>query len=149
MSYKGAEEALNDLWVEEKLTQHAPFDTISAGLTGRVFNRVAPATAEFPYIVYQSQTPPNVVRGVGDAEVMVDTIYIVKAIAQGSDYSALVPVANAIRTALVSANGEVITGAVGTVFTCQYERGFSLVENEQTKQFRHLGGEFRIQAQAA
>lgn len=147
--FHGAEEAMVDTWVRSKLEAHAAFDTISPGLTGRIHNRLAPEGTDFPYIVFQAQTPPEVVRGVGFEEVMVDTIYIVKAIAQGTDFLALAPVASAIRTALTSPNGETVTTGIGTVFTSRYERSFSMVENEQTKQFRHLGGEFRIQAQAA
>lgn len=147
--YNGSEEAMCDKWVKFRLNGHSAFDAISAGLSGRVYNRIAPATTKYPYIVFQAQTPPRVVRGVGDAEVMVDTLYVVKAIAQGTDFEALAPVATAIRTALVAANGEAIPDGAGSVFTCRFEQSFSMVESEQSQQFRHLGGEFRIQAQAA
>lgn len=147
--FKGAEEAMIDRWVKSRLNAHTAFNVISAGLATRVFNRLAPAAASYPFIVFQAQSPPMVIRGVGPAEVMVDTIYVVKAIAQGNDFDALAPVASAIRDALLSDNGEAITGAIGTIFTCRYERAFSLTEADQDNQFRHLGGEFRIQAQAA
>jgi hypothetical protein len=118
-------------------------------LSTRVFNEVAGDDASYPFIVYQCQDPPEVVRGVGSAEVMVDTIYIVKAIAQGTSDVVLAPVASAIRDALVSNNGEEIVGGIGTIFTCHYLRQFRMSTVEQGSQFRHLGGAYRIQARAA
>jgi hypothetical protein len=145
--YHGAEEALIDEWVRLKLTNHTAFNVLFTGLTGRVFNRYAPSGTTYPYIIFQAQTPPDVVRGVGDAEVMVDTIYIVKAVAQADSFAPLANVAAAIRTAMVYPNGDSLTG--GSIFTSRYEKQFSMVEPEATKQYRHLGGEFRIQAQAS
>jgi hypothetical protein len=146
-SYIGAEEALLDRWVESKLGAYTAFNTISPGLTSRIYNRVAPVKIPFPYIVYQTQSPPTVVRGVGPAEVMVDTMYIVKGVAQGPNYEELADVASGIRTAMVYPNGELTPG--GAIFTSRYEMQFSMTEVEGTQQWRHLGGQFRIQAQAS
>ena len=151
MSYVGAESTMIDIWIENRLkTVHASvLNALSTGLAQRVFSDLAAPDAIYPYIVYQQQVQPEVVRGVGSAEVMVDTIYIVKAIAQGTSDSALAPVAAAIHNALVSNNGEVIIGGIGTIFTCHRKSQFKLVTAEQGSQFRHLGGAYRIQAQAA
>lgn len=150
MTYNGAEQAMIDVWVEDKLTSHAAFNSLGFGtLTDRVFNAWAPDGTQFPYIIFQAQSPPEVVRGVGDAEVMVSTIYVVKAVAQGSNFNTIAPVAGEIRTALVTPNGEAITGSIGTIFTCFYEKQVSMTQPVATQQFRHLGGEFTIQAQPA
>ena len=147
MTYKGAEIVMISQWIKDRLEAYTDLDTISTGLTSRVFDDVAPSGATYPFIVYQVQSAPEVVRGVGSEEVMVDTVYVVKAIAQGTDSSALAPVAEAIRTALHEPTGEAVFG--GNILMCRYERSFSMKEVESTKQFRHLGGEFRIQAQAS
>lgn len=151
MSFFGAEGPMIDTWIEEKLmvTSSGALEALSTGLSSRVYPDVAPSTAAYPFIVYQQQTPPEVIRGVGSAEVMVDTIYVVKAINQGTSDAALAPVANAIRDALVFNNGEGIVGGIGTIFTSHYVRAFRMSSVEQASQFRHLGGVFRIQARAA
>lgn len=136
-----------DTWVEAKLTGYTAFDGISAGLTGRIYNAYAPPDALYPFIIFQVQSPADIVRGVGTAEVLADTLYVVKAIAQGTDFSALAPVAEGIRSALVESNGVAVTG--GHIYVCRYERQFSMTEAENTKQYRHLGGEYRIQARAS
>lgn len=145
--YNGSEEAFVDEWVRQKLTGYTPFDSLYTGLTERVFDRYAPAGTTYPFIIFQALTSPSVVRGVGDAEVMVDTIYVVKAVAQADTFAPLASVAAGIRSALVYPNGDTITG--GVIFTSRYEKQFSMVEAEATEKYRHLGGEFRIQAQAS
>jgi hypothetical protein len=150
VSYVGAESAMIDIWVENqlKVVHAALFEAIDVGLSQRVYPDMAPQGIEYPFIVFQQQVTPEVVRGVGSAEVMVDTIYIVKAIAQGTTDGPLAPVASAIHDALVSNNGEAIIGGIGTIFTCHYKSQFKLTTAEQGSQFRHLGGAYRIQAQA-
>ena len=148
--YFGAEVPMIDQWIEQKLKVDAAgaLNAIATDLSTRVYNEVGPEGIDYPFIVYQTQDDPAVVRGVGSAEVMVDTIYVVKAIAQGVSYEALAQVASAIRDALVSDNGESIVGGIGNVFTCRYERQIRLSTVEQGNQFRHLGGAYRIQARA-
>lgn len=147
MSYKGAETQMINLWVAARLAAHTDFNTISTGLTDRIFLDLAPDGTPYPFIVFQQQSAPEVVRGVGPEEVMVDTVYVVKAIAQGTSFEHLAPVAAGIRAALHEPTGETVTD--GVILMSRFERGFSMKEDESTKQFRHLGGEYRIQAQAS
>lgn len=81
--YTGAEQALTDAWVEGRLKA---FDTITPGLGDRIFLDVAPEGTPYPFVVYQCQEPPRDVRGVGSFRVMVDTLYVAKAVAQVSSY---------------------------------------------------------------
>lgn len=148
-TYNGAEESMIDLWVQNRLTSHSAFNSLYTGLTGKVFNRLAYGNPTYPYIVFQAQSPPEVIRGVGLAEVMVSTIYVVKAIAQCNTYEPLAGVAAEIRSAMVTPASSTVPGGIGEVFMCRYERQFTMVETEQGTQFRHMGGEFLIQAQAA
>lgn len=144
----GAEQAMIDGWIASKLIGASVLDDIFTGLSQRVYNMFAPAFTGFPFIIFQAQSPPAVVRGVGSAEVMVDTIYVVKAIAQGTSYAALAPIASAIRFMLVTNNGETTSNG-DEIISCSYERQFALTEVSEAKQFRHLGCELRIQARAA
>lgn len=147
--YTGAESTLVDAWIRQRLgvTAAASLDAISAGLSTRVFLDFAPEGTPYPFIIFQALTPPSDVRGVGIIRVMVDTLYLVKAVAQGTDYDALRPVVSVIDGALTQQDPVDMAG--GILLTSVRDREFRLVEIENGKQFRHLGGEFRIQAQAA
>lgn len=147
--YTGAESTLVDDWIRLALgtTHAADLDAISPGLSTRVFLDFAPETTPYPFIIFQALTPPRDVRGVGIIRVMVDTLYLVKAVAQGTNYDALRPVVTVIDRALTKGDPVDMAGGIMLVSTRTSE--FRLVEIENGKQFRHLGGEYRIQAQAA
>lgn len=151
MTLIGAEQDLIDRWVDGRLKANTDFNTINAGLAGRVFNMFAPTGTTYPFIIYQAQSPPRDVRGVGTARVMVDSLYIVKAVAQASTFNALSAIAAEIDQVMTVATGENITTPAGNGLLLASVRDdqFSLVELEQGKQYRHLGGLYRIHAQAA
>lgn len=144
--YVGSEQVMVDTWVELQLAAVAgDLNGIDAGLADRVYQDMAPRDAEFPVIIYQCQDPPRDVRGVGLTTVMVDTLYLVKAVAQVDAYAPLAPIASVIHAALTTSIG----GSVGdgSVFTSVRERQFALTEVDDGKKVRHLGGLYRIQAQ--
>lgn len=145
-SYSGAEVVLCNQYVEDCLDAYsAQLNLISPGLSDRIFEEVAPEGTTYPFIVYQCQDPPRDVRGVGTFRVMIDTLYVVKAVAQGDSYAPLLPVAGVIDAAMTSAAGATVGD--GIVFASVRERGFQMAEPSEGTQFRHLGGEYRIQAQ--
>lgn len=145
--YEGAEQALVTAWVGAQLELNAAaLNGIHAGLSTRIFEDFAPqGFAVYPFIIIQCQSPPRDVRGVGVSRVMVDTLFIVKAVAQVDSYTPLAPIARVFDSALTSPAG----GSVGDgqVFTCVREEQFAMVEIESGKQYRHFGGLFKIQAQ--
>ena len=145
-SFAGAEQVLIDAWVQARLASFAiELDEEDAGLSTRVYPDFALPGAQYPFIIFQCQSPPRDVRGVGVTRVMVDTLYVVKAVAQVDSYAPLQGIAHIIDKALTSPEGSVVDD--GLVFTSVREEGFNLVEVEQGTQFRHLGGQFKIQAQ--
>jgi hypothetical protein len=147
-TYTGAEQAMVDAWIEARFNDPAIvalLDAIDPALSNRIFPDFAPVGTEYPFIVYQCQDPPRAVRGVGTSVVMVDTLYVVKAVAQVDSYAPLVPVARVIDSAMTSSIGSAVED--GFVLTSVRDRGFALVEHDQGTQFRHFGGEYSIQAQ--
>ena len=146
-TYAGAEEAMVDLWVEAQIVAQAEaLDAINPGLSGRIFSVVAPQGTPYPFIVYQCQSPPRDVRGVGVYRVMIDPLYVVKVVAQVMSYDPLAPVARVLDIALTSASGSAV--ADGRILASVRNAGFHMVEIEAGTQYRHLGGEYRIQAQS-
>ena len=114
-------------------------------ISGAAVYLSAPDDARLPYIVWQCQSPPRDVRGVGTFRVMVDTLYVVKAVSQGTSYAPLAPVAAAIDRALTNPVGDSVED--GLVLTSVRNDQFSMREVAEGTEFRHLGGEYRIQAQ--
>lgn len=145
--YLGAEQALVSLWVAGRLaTKAAALNAISLGLSGRIYEDFAPEDAAYPFIIFQCQSPPRDIRGVGVTRVMVDTLYIVKAVAQVLSYAPLAPVAAVIDEAMTAASGSPVSD--GNVFASVRQEQFAMVEIDSGKQYRHFGGQYQIQAQA-
>lgn len=145
-TYVGAEQAMTDKWVDDRLKAWTAFNTISAGLTTRIYSHYAPADATYPFIIWQVAIPARDVLGVGPFRVMVDTLYIVKAVAQVDTYAPLAPVATQIDLAMTSPSVSAVVD--GFVLMSVRDEQFSLVEVEAGKQYRHLGGQYKILAQA-
>jgi hypothetical protein len=147
-TFVGAEQAMVDLWVEARFEDPAivaALEVIDVGLSTRVFQDFAPEGTPYPFIIWQCQDPPRVIRGVGVSTVMIDTLYVVKAVAQVDSYAPMAPVARVIDSAMTSSTGSAVED--GFVLTSVRDRGFALVERDQGTQFRHFGGEYSIQAQ--
>jgi hypothetical protein len=146
-TFLGAEQVLVDTWIEMRLAAVAQdLEDIAPGLSQRIYPDLAPADAPYPVIVYQCQSPPRDVRGVGAVRVMVDTIYVVKAVAQQVSYVPMAPLARVIDGAMTAS---VPTPVVdGFVLASVRNQQFSLTEVANGKQVRNLGGEYRIHAQA-
>lgn len=144
--YLGAEQALVDQWVEgQLLAAAADFDAIEPGLSQRIYLDSAPFDALYPFVIYQCSSPPRDVRGVGVSRVLVDTLYIVKAVAQVQTYVPLAPIASVIDAAMTSPAGSSLLG--GAVFASVRDDQFAMVEIDSGTQYRHFGGQYRIQAQ--
>lgn len=146
-TYTGAEVALVGQWIEDRFAEKAAeLESISVGLSGRVYEDIAPPDAPYPFIVYQCQVPPRDIRGVGVTRVMVDTLYVVKAVAQTNSYATLAPVASVIDSAMTSEAGSAVGD--GLVLAAVREEQFQMIDVDSGTQFRHLGGEYKIHAQA-
>lgn len=144
--YEGAEQVLCDIWVRGRLESISEdLNLIAAGLSARIYQDYAPKGVEWPVIVFQCQDPPRDVRGVGVSTVMVDTLYLVKAIAQADDYGVLAPIATAMHRAMTTSTGSAVGD--GSVLTSVRREQFSMVEVDEGEQFRHFGGIYGIQAQ--
>lgn len=154
-TYTGAEQAMVSAWVEAQIKSPTVAAELEAlvisglpmtGLSARVFEDFAPEGTPYPFIIFQCQSPPRDVRGVGTTRVMVDTLYVVKTVAQVMSYAPLAPVAKVLDNAITTSVGGPV--ADGLVFTAVREEQFALNEIDSGKQYRHFGGVYRIHAQA-
>lgn len=124
---------------------------LAAGITeigtSRIYGYVAPNDAPMPFVVFQHQASRDI-RGVGTARIMVDCMYVVKAVDETGRFTGtLSAVAEAIDAALHAKSGTL--GPEGIVLHCVREEPFALFEIDDGREYRHLGGLYRIWAQAA
>lgn len=134
-------------WVMDRIHDVAgELDGISPFLSTRVFEDFAPAGySVYPFLIVQCQQPPRDIRGVGVARVMVDTLFVVKAVAQVLSYGPLAPIAKVLDSALTVEVADPVGD--GAVITSVRNEQFSMVEVDNGKQYRHFGGVYKIQAQ--
>jgi hypothetical protein len=111
----------------------------------RIHSGSAPAGTAQPYVVIQVQSSGNDLYTVGAYRVWADPLFIVKAVAKTGSWSTLTATADAIDAALHDKEGTV---SGGTIYECIRERPFSLIENDEGVEYRHLGGFYRVRVGA-
>lgn len=144
MSLQGAEAELINQWIEATLIAYSP---LAALVQQKVYLDKAPDDIDYPFVIFNAQSPPRVIRGVGLATVMVDSVYTIQAVGRSESYTAIAPIAAAIKSGIERA--EHVAVPDGFVLTCSYERQVMYSEPKGQVQARHLGGEYRIYAQAS
>ena len=135
-----SELAAIDRWLVAVLTGDS---TLHGLVADRIFDGIAPQGTLAPYIICQTQAPHDV-AGVGAVRIMVESVSIIKCLAEGTSYSTLHAIANRIDALLHKASG---TNADGTVLGCVREMPFKMAETTEGKEYRWLGGVYRIWAQ--
>lgn len=126
-----------DQWLYATLTGDA---TLAAAVSTRCYSDVAPQGAAFPLLLFTMMDGTDVM-GVGTARIMVNAIYQVKVIGQGSSYSPLKPIADRIDAVLQGKTGSVVDGVI---LACTREQPIRYMEIAGETQYRHLGGLYRV-----
>lgn len=144
----GAESILIDQWMTDTLTG-AP--AVTSIVNDRIFDRfMASGQDMWPVIIWQSQSPPRDITTANGARFIVEALYLVKAVAQVESYTKLAPLVSAIDVALTGPTDGGVCAVLptGVILTCIRDSAFESVEVSDGKQYRHLGGLYRIQAHA-
>lgn len=114
-----------------------------ASTGGRVYAEIIPEGVQLPAILFQRQGGTDL--PVFSGERIADFTYIVRVVAETSSTQQLEAAATAIDAALEQATGS----EGGVTIGCVREAPFSLTEDVDGVQFRHLGGSYRVRAQKA
>lgn len=131
-----------DQWLYETLSGDA---ALGSAVGTRVYADVAPQGAAFPYLVFSYQGGSDK-RGVGTARYFVEALYLVKAVRQGESYQPLQTVMDRVDALLQGSSGGTATG--GTVYASVREQSVRFPEVTEGRQYRHLGGVYRITVQS-
>jgi hypothetical protein len=114
------------------------YGKLAALVGGRVYSGIAPATATYPLIVFQVQSPGADVTVIGGERIWADPLFLVRAVGKSASWSSVSATADAIDVALHNTSG-------GAVVWCRRESPFSLIEvTDAGIQYRHLGGLYRL-----
>lgn len=137
-----AETTIVDAWLDQVLGS----DTTLAGLaTGGCWDTLADESAAFPYVVWQLQAGRDV-GGIGPAtRIMVNGLWLVRGVDRSPSQTAVKPIAERVDALLHAASGSV-TG--GLVVACVREEPYKFLEVTDGVMYWHLGGMYRIWAQA-
>lgn len=125
------------------------YDTLSGddalmALVESVHAWPVPQSSVLPYVLYQEQTSRDV-QGMGPARLWITGPWLVRIVAETRSWLGdLEAAANRVDVLLQAQGGS--TDGGGRVFVCVREAPFRLVEQVASRQFRHLGGVYRIMA---
>jgi hypothetical protein len=129
-----------DSWIYSTLSSDA---TIQGLVSTRIYEGFAPQGAAVPSIIFQEQEPFRDIRAIGAIRIMVNGVYLIKAVTTANAAS-LKPILNRIDT-LFDAKSSVNPNI--TILSCVRERIFRLNESRDQIIYRHRGSFWRIQAQ--
>jgi len=132
---------LVDRWLYELLTS----DSTLVGLVGgRVYGYLGEQDGALPYVLYSYQGGHDV-RGNGPTRFMVSLLYQVKVVGVGASFQPLREIADRLDRILQGASGTV---SGGRVLVCVREQPINFPEVDNGVVYRHVGGLWRIHAQA-
>jgi hypothetical protein len=129
-------------WMYQRLAADA---ALTALVAGRVVSTMAGRNMQSPYVVFDLNSPRDI-RGIGTGRIMVDCLYVAKAVGKTDSWDDLAPIAARVDELLDGASGEVVAGHVLGVAR---ERVVQYAEvDDNGNQYRHLGGMYRLWAHA-
>lgn len=105
-----------------------------------IFADVLPVQARYPAVQIVYYDGADLVH-TGNSHIWADLTYIVRGVAEGASFVPLRDIAKRISAVLDNAEGSV---SGGTVFGIARTQPFRMAEADGERQFRYLGGFFRI-----
>ena len=138
MAAPGLELVTIETWLYARLASNA------VGVASRVYADVAPRGATFPLVIFQLQTPGDVMT-LNGARIMTQGTWLVKAVMPTQSYADLSAIVALIDSRLH--RQRYTTAGTGTVLACVRESPFQLNEVTDGLPIKYLGGMYRIQAQ--
>lgn len=119
-------------------------DSTLTGLVGaRIFSEVAPPGSAFPFIVFALSTADDVIGATEADRIMVDAQWTILAVDETLTWvGSLQDIADRVDTLLRSSSGGTADSA--TVFAAHRIRPLRLLEERDGRQFRKLGGLYRL-----
>ena len=138
--------------VEPWLYARISSDSVITDLVAdRVYGTFVDSSVDERHVIFALNSPRDVV-GVGRARIILDALYVAKAVAPTSSWDDLTPVAKRLDELLHGAVEQAVElegDVVGYIAGCRREQIVQYPQEEAGAQWRHLGGLYRIWAHAA
>lgn len=127
-------------WIYAKLSTDA---TLITKVGTRTYNTRRPPESALPCVIWQLQSGDDVIL-LGAVRLWSNLRYLVRGIGETGSYGGdLQAIADRIDALLHGASGSNVDG---TVWTCVRAAPFQMIETVAGREYRHLGGIYRIQA---
>lgn len=123
-----------------------PVLTAALSTTSSIFELPAPEETVYPIVGISCLSPGVVVQGVGNVEIMHNQLWLVRGIVEGTDSEPLVPIGRRIHALLEGSQTQALPD--GTLEACYRTQAFRLAQISGGRQFRSLGGIYRLFVQA-
>lgn len=116
-----------------------------AAAPGGFHSGIAPPRPTYPFVRFGIQAPMRVIRGVGVVEFMMTSLWLIRGVDNNASYVNLTAVSKRIQALFAG----VINVALpdGMILSCVREEAFQLEQVEGGREYRHLGGMYRIEFQ--
>lgn len=113
---------------------------------GGVWDGAATEGTEYPILRFDTQSDGVVVRGNSFTEIWLSTLWLIRGVTNDANFDALTPIAARIQALVHGVTSQAVPG--GMIVECMREQAFRLETLQGGKEFRHLGGIYRINVQA-
>lgn len=133
-------------WLYQTFAGDSTLAPLIGGAAPRIYNGVAPAGSQYPFVVLQLLSGGNDLMALGAIRIWADMLWLIKAVTKGASTGPLEPIANRIDQLLHAASGTVTSGVI---WECVRERPFELPTVENGVSYQQIGGEYRIKASNA
>jgi hypothetical protein len=134
-----------DEYIYRQLTEDA---STTALIAQRVYGEQAPAGADLPLILFNNLSALDV-RGSGNTRIMIDGLWVIRAVVQDGSYNATArALAACIDRLFRDGTSRAVDDNKALVFQSHREQPYRLVDEQSGKPFRHLGGIYRFYAQS-
>ena len=136
-----------DQWLYATLKADATLTALIGGSTDpRIYADMIPAAASYPAVTFQNQSTLDVIGATESTRIMVNGVWAVFGIAEtGTWVGVLQDIADRIDALLHASAGGTADSA--TIFTSHRIQGLRLLEERDGRQWRRLGGLYRVFAQ--
>lgn len=132
-----AETVAAEKWLYSVLAADA---TLTGAVSTRIYAYTAPESATFPLVLFGQQSATDLM-GVGPYRIWANMLYVVRGVGETASMAGVQTIANRIDTVLHAASGSNVDGIV---YACVRVQPFALSETISGRQFRHLGGIYRL-----
>lgn len=138
-----SEDTVAAAWINTVLDADTSLKTQAPG---GIYDSEAEPGAAYPLVMFIPQSPGVTIKGVNTTIIGLNMLWQVVGICAGKSYDPVRPVQDSIDRLLHGVTSATVPG--GIIMSCVREQAFRLAPIQGGRDYRYLGGIYRILAQA-